>query len=189
MNGSHQDERRKHTRFSDRILAGSHVTLFPVAPLYGEPANGHLVDLSAGGMAFLMPDIIPRNVLLKMNMTLADGYLIDSVITVKHVMKQGHHNDFLHGIEFLNPSPEMIKHIEDMAKDILACNQRTKHLSAEICVDDCIISQICRRPQRVAKNVQPALAELIKPTSFSPVFPEIAVPTQQEIEQFFRDAA
>jgi hypothetical protein len=155
-----QDERRKHPRFSDRILAGAQVNIMPCPPLYGEPITGYLTDLSAGGMAIVISDFIPKNVFLKMAMVLPDGFKLESVVTVKRVVKQGGERDYLHGIEFLNPSPEMVEHIELMAADILACNGRTMGGEKEICVDSCSLRKICKRPQCVEKNIRPVLIQL-----------------------------
>lgn len=189
------EDRRKHTRFTDRVLAGARVTLLPVAPLFGEPASGYLIDLSAGGMALLMSDLIPRKLLLKMKMTLPDGYLIESVITVRHISRQKQHSDYLHGIEFLNPAPDMVERIELMAQAILACNERTQKSAPEICVESCPLTAICKRPQRIVKNVQPALIELTEalkevPKPADPINTGgIQRPTLAEIEDFFRKAA
>lgn len=187
METTQQDERRKFPRFSDRSLAGAQVTLLPCPPLYGEAASGYLVDLSAGGMALLMSDLIPKNVLLKMQMTLPDGYQINSAITVRRVAKQSRgHSDYLHGIEFLSPSPEMIERIQVMAAAVLACNERTQKGIKEICQDTCILSQICKRPQRIAKNIQPALIELAQTLNDAD---ENWRPTKADIDKFFSEAA
>jgi hypothetical protein len=185
METKQQEDRRKFPRFSDRILAGATVNLAPCPPLFGEAASGYLIDLSAGGMAILISDLIPKNIFLKMTMTLPDGFRIESVVTVRRIIKQGHHNDFLHGMEFLNPSPEMITRIEMMAKDILACNQRTKEGSREICVSNCALTQICKRPQRIVKNVQPALIELTQELKN----PSNWKPSLADIENFWNKAA
>src|SRR5580704_5000245 len=142
MEMSDQDERRKHPRFSDRPLAGANVSLVPCPPLYGVAASGYLIDLSAGGMALLLSDLIPKNVFLRMSMTLPDEFKMESVVKVRRVLKQGRGHDYLHGIEFLNPSPEMIERIESMARDVLACNERTKKGVKEVCVASCGLSQI-----------------------------------------------
>lgn len=154
------DERRKHPRFSDRILAGAQVQMLPCPPLFGEPASGYLVDLSAGGMAILIPGLIPKKVFLRMKMILPDGFLLESIVTVRRVIQQGRSNDFLHGIEFLNPSPEMIEHIEEIAKKIFACNERTREKANEICLDTCQLRQICKRPQCIEKKIRPAIIQL-----------------------------
>jgi hypothetical protein len=199
------DERRKYPRFSDRILAGAAVQLKPVAPFYGEPASGYLIDLSGGGMALVLSDLIPKNVFLQMTMTLPDGFVISSVITVRRIVRQGNHNDFVHGIEFLNPAPEMVEHIESMAKDVLACNGRTKAGEKEICVTSCSLAGICKRPQRIVKDVQPALIEFTEALKSEPskplmipgtedTLPEDVVEvmtevTPEEIEKFWKNAA
>lgn len=189
------DEKRKFPRFSDRILAGAQVKLVPVPPFYGEEASGYLVDLSAGGMALVLSDLIPKNVFLQMKMTLPDGFEISSVITVRRIVKQGDHSDFLHGIEFLNPAPEMIERIELMAKDVLACNNRTKQGEKEICVSNCSLLGICKRPQRIEKDVRPALiafTESLKLSADKPADSTVDIMTEvtpEEIEQFFKNAA
>ncbi len=183
-----QDERRKFPRFSDRILAGARVNLAPCPPLFGEAASGYLIDLSAGGMGLLMPDLIPKNVFLKMTMLLPDGFTMESVVTVRRIVRQGHHNDFLHGLEFLNPSPEMIVRIELMAKDILACNRRTQQGAPEICVSGCQLSQICKRPQKIEKNVRPALIEFTQALKKADnnLITEV---TAEDLEKFWQEAA
>ncbi len=153
------DDRRKHPRFSDRILAGVEVEMKPYPPLYGEPISGYLTDLSAGGMAIIIPDLIPKKVFLRMKVILPDGFILESVVTVRRVVQQGKGHDYLHGIEFLNPAPEMVEHIEAMAADLLSCNERTQNSANEICVKSCRLLQICKRPQCVAKNIQPALIQ------------------------------
>jgi hypothetical protein len=172
MDESKQDERRKHARFSDRILAGANVELKPCPPLYGELASGYLTDLSAGGMALIIPDLIPKNVFIRMSMVLPDGFKLESVVTVKRVVRMGRGNDYLHGFEFLNPSPEMIEHIDRMAADILSCNDRTKNKEQEICLDTCMLRQICKRPQCVEKNVRPAIIELTQQLKRSEEIPQ-----------------
>src|SRR5262245_18889744 len=94
-----QEDRRKHPRFSDRILAGAKVELVPCPPLYGAPMTGYLTDLSAGGMAIVFQGLIPKKVFLRMAMILPDGFRLESVVTVKRIVQQGRGNDFLHGIE------------------------------------------------------------------------------------------
>jgi hypothetical protein len=156
-------------------------------------------------MGLVLSDLIPKNVFLQMAMTLPDGSRIESVVTVRRIVKQGDYNDFLHGIEFLNPAPEMIERIEAIAKDILACNQRTKAEEKDICVTSCSLMGICKRPQRIVKNVQPALIELtqslksvnapiVSMTHPTDTIPEGTVEvvtevTAEEIEQFWKSAA
>jgi len=134
----------------------------PLPPLYGDKASGYLVDLSAGGMALVISDLIPKNVFLRMRMSLPDGFIVESVVKVRRIVKQGPLHDYLHGIEFMNPSPEMIERIELMAKDVLACNERTQQLSKEICVSGCSLGHLCKRPQRVEVNIRPVLSEITK---------------------------
>ncbi len=163
------DERRKYRRFTDRSLAGVQIKITPCPPLYGEPASGILIDLSAGGMAIIMPDILPRNVFLKLKLVLPTGFLIESVVKVKHVLREGDNGDFLHGFEFLNPSPEMIEGIEKLADDILGCNDRFKAKAEKICLSECSLFSICRRPQRQqvaeAKKTDPVELTVLMPES------------------------
>jgi len=181
MKVAEQQNRRKFPRFSDRSLAGAQVSLDLCAPFFGERVNGHLIDLSAGGMALLAPNLIPKKVFLKMSMTLPDGFSIESVITVRHVTKQKNHDDFLHGIEFMNLSPEMTERIQRMATEILACNDRTQRMASSICVQECTLNQICKRPQRVAKNAPPVQIQS------APA--DVKWPTATDVEDFFREAA
>jgi hypothetical protein len=115
METMQEQNRRKHPRFSDRALARTTVSLDPCPPLFGETVCGQLVDLSVGGMALLSSDLIPKKVFLKMKMKLPDGFEVSSVIAVRHITRKRHQRDFLHGIEFLNPSPEMVERIQQLA--------------------------------------------------------------------------
>lgn len=148
MEQTPMEDRRRHRRFSDRALAGVHVRMTPCPPLYGDPITGLLIDLSAGGMAILLPDLIPKDVFLKMKLTFPGVLTVESVVKVRHIVKQGRGVDFLHGIEFLNPSPDMIKGIEALEKDILSCNDRFKQRLLDVCVPDCSFYSLCTRPQR-----------------------------------------
>jgi c-di-GMP-binding flagellar brake protein YcgR len=118
MNTTQEQNRRKHPRFGGRLLAGAQVSVEPCAPLYGEAMRGSLVDLSAGGMAILLSDLIPKKVLLKMKMTLSNGFQLETVITVRHIAQQYHQKSFLHGVEFLNPNPEMVERIQRLSGEI-----------------------------------------------------------------------
>jgi hypothetical protein len=127
-------------------------------------------------MAILIPDLIPKNVFLKMTMILPDDFKLESVVTVRRIIKQGRENDYLHGIEFLNPSPEMIEHIEKVSADILSCNERTKKDGKEICVDACGLRSVCKRPQCAVKNIQSALIKFTQELKEPPTKPPEPVP-------------
>ena len=149
------EEKRKHLRFSDRALYGTKVSLSPCPPLYGETASGYMVNLSAGGMGIVMPDLIPKNVFLKMKLKLPDGLVVESVVKVRRIVKYGRAGEYLHGVEFLNPAPEIIEKIDGMARDVVDCDKRIEAHAPEICVAGCFYYSTCRRPQRREINNGP----------------------------------
>ena len=140
------DERRRHQRFSSVSFSAAEVCLLPCPPLYGEPAGGFLVDLSAGGVGLLLTELIPRDVLLRMTIRLPDDFVISSVVTVRHVKIQG--TGFLHGIEFLNPAPEMVQRVDQMARDYLSCEDRIRDGATPVCQFGCSFYAVCTKKER-----------------------------------------
>jgi hypothetical protein len=157
------ENRRKHRRFSDRSFSNIKVHLVPCPPLFGEPAIGFPSDLSAGGMAIVLHDIIPKNVFLKMVLTFGDGTQIESVVKVRRITKQGKADEFLHGIEFLNPSPETVDRLEKITQDCIACSARIQEKSSNVCQASCSFYGLCTRPQR-----DPSLHPSTTTAQFSP---------------------
>ncbi len=140
------EERRKYKRFSAVSFAKAQIKLLPCPPLFGDPATGYLVDLSAGGMGLMLPDLIPRKIFLKMTLALPGAAAIKSVVSVRHVVKRGAY--FLHGFEFLNPSPEVTDQIEKFTQDYLACEDRIRASAPEVCVEGCSFYAVCTKKQR-----------------------------------------
>jgi hypothetical protein len=150
------EEKRKHVRFHEVFFGNADVCLLPVPPLYGDAARGCLVDLSAGGMALLLTEALPKKVFLKMTLRLPDGFVIESVVTVCRIVSCGTAG-FLHGIEFLNPSPESMEKIDAMARDSVACNGRICAGAAEVCQSTCSLLNICKKQEcrtRAKETVQ-----------------------------------
>ena len=149
------DERRRHIRFTDHFFVNTKICLDPVPPLYGEPAYGQLIDLSAGGMALLLPEALPKKVFLKMTLTFPDGFQVDSVVCVCHIYRQSSTGQFLHGIEFLNLSPEAVEKINIMTRDSLLCQQRVNINDPLKCDPACSLYPFCNRRPREASPVKP----------------------------------
>jgi hypothetical protein len=151
---SHQDERRKYLRFHDIFFGNAEVCLEPVPPLFGDSARGCLIDLSAGGMALLLTEVLPKNLLLKMTLTLPDGFVVDSVVRVCRISACGA-TGFLHGIEFLNPCPEAAARIDLMAQDSITCSERIARGEPKVCQNTCSLIGVCKRIQCEAKSPKP----------------------------------
>lgn len=152
-------EKRKNLRFNDSFFMNVDLVLQPVAPLFGASATGRLVDLSAGGMALLLNEVLPKKVFLKMSMKLPDGTKIESVVTVCHIAPQKPHG-FLHGIQFLNIDPETAARIDLLAQDSISCGTRIANNSPEVCVADCSLHGLCKKKECATRAIQAVLITL-----------------------------
>lgn len=106
-------ERRQHQRFSATAFLNTPVHMTPLLPYWGDPCDGLLLDLSAGGVSILIDQMIPQGTNLNMELVFPDKSLLKTVIEVNHVLARG--DKYLHGIQFLVIEPEMVERIENMS--------------------------------------------------------------------------
>ena len=161
MQPSNFEEKRKYRRFADRSFASMTILLDPVPPLYGEPASGAIIDLSAGGMAIILSELIPKKMMMRMKLTFKDGSTVESVVLVRRAYPKSHGGAYIHGLEFLNLSPEDVERLEGMAADCLDCDNRVKQAAPEICKSGCRFSPLCLRAQRRGGAKEPATVEFV----------------------------
>jgi hypothetical protein len=140
-------ERRKHTRFSATAFLNKPVYLTPLPPYFGHPVKGKLIDLSAGGMAILINEMIPQETMLNLKITFPDHSVIDSIVKVRRVAERG--RSHLHGIEFLTLGAEMAEKIEKMSSDYINCETRIRSGQKEVCRTDCSFFTMCGKKEKL----------------------------------------
>jgi len=140
-------ERRKHHRFSATAFLNRPVTLTPIPPFIGKPVKGRLIDLSAGGLALLIGQIIPQETKLKLTLTFPDHSRLEAVTEVKHMVPRERH--YLIGLEFLTIDPAWVARIDKMSADYIDCEQRINGNSMSPCIGaDCAFFTMCSKPER-----------------------------------------
>jgi hypothetical protein len=141
------DNRRRHKRFSATAFLNRGVYLTPLPPYFGHPVKGKLIDLSAGGMAILIDEIIPQGTNLSITATFPDGFKIECFIQIRHALPKN--GKFLHGIEFLNLPVSVSEKIERMSSDYIDCEYRMSHEPGNVCRTDCAFYTMCTRPEKL----------------------------------------
>lgn len=140
-------ERRKHKRFPATAFLNRPVTVTPLPPFIGKPAKGKLIDLSAGGLAMLINQIIPQNTRLTLTLTFPDQMAMQTETEVKHVIPRD--KLFLHGLEFLALDPTWADRIARMSADYVDCEQRISSNSLTPCTgSECSLFNMCSKPER-----------------------------------------
>ncbi len=140
-------ERRKHPRFSATAFLNRPVLLAPLPPYFGYTVEGRLVDLSAGGMAIFIDELIPPESDFQLEITFPDHTVIATAVRVRYTSKKG--SGYLHGIEFLALAPEMAVKITQMSADYIDCEQRIAARDENPCRADCAFFAMCRKRQKV----------------------------------------
>jgi c-di-GMP-binding flagellar brake protein YcgR len=156
-------ERRKHARFTATAFINRPVYLTPLPPYFGHPVKGKLIDLSAGGMAILINEMIPQETLLNLKITFPDHSAIDSIVKVRRVAERG--RSHLHGIEFLTLPVEMAEKIQRMSSDYINCETRIQQGLKEVCQTDCAFFTMCGKKEKLNPVVNVDALSL----SFAPV--------------------
>src|SRR4051812_43514428 len=91
-------ERRKYTRFSATAFLNRPISLSPMPPFIGKSIRGKLIDLSAGGLALLIPQIIPLGTKVNMKLTFPDQTLLECKAEIRHMLPR--ERNYLHGLQF-----------------------------------------------------------------------------------------
>lgn len=139
-------ERRKHKRFSATAFLNRPVVLAPLPPYFGRAVEGRLVDLSAGGMAIFIDELIPPEVDFNLTITFPDQTAIDTDVKVRYATRKG--SGYLHGIEFLELAPDMAARINQMSADYIDCELRIQSGDENPCRTHCGFFGMCRKKQR-----------------------------------------
>jgi PilZ domain len=138
--------KRKYKRFSATAFLNKPVNLQPLPPFFGDPIKGHMIDLSAGGMAILMNEIIPQKTKLSIGITFPNQTPLQCKAEVKRVVPRG--KKYLIGFEFLNLPTEWVDKIERMSTDYIDCESRIQKGETEVCETNCSFFSMCNKVQR-----------------------------------------
>ena len=138
--------KRKHKRFSATAFLNKPVNLQPLPPFFGTPLKGEMIDLSAGGMAILMQEIIPQKTKLGLSITFPDKSVLDCKMEVKRVVPNG--KKYLIGFEFLNISSDWEEKIERMSSNYIDCESRIQKQETDVCHSECSFYPMCKKEQR-----------------------------------------
>jgi len=141
------DDRRKYPRFKSMAFLGLGVNLTPLPPYFGSDIQGILIDLSAGGMAIHLTEVIPEGTKLKIEITFPDHSHMECNVNICRVVKREGGN--LIGIQFLDLPDFMKDKIYNMSKDFLNCEGRIQSRADEVCKADCSFFNMCDKPQKV----------------------------------------
>lgn len=144
-------ERRKHKRFAATAFLGMPVTLTPFPPYFGHAVSGELIDLSAGGLAILIDEIIPQSSVLNLSITFPNHSKLECVSRIVRVEARG--SKFLHGIEFDTLPTYWEEKIERMSTNYIDCENRIQNKAAEVCRSDCAFFNFCSKPQKINPTV------------------------------------
>jgi hypothetical protein len=140
-------ERRKHTRFSATAFLNRPVALTPMPPYIGKNIRGKLIDLSAGGLALLIPQIIPLGTKIHIKLTFPDQTLLECDGDIRHMSPRD--RNYLHGLQFDAVDADIAARIERMSADYIDCEQRIANNFLTPCVgQQCAFFTMCTKAER-----------------------------------------
>jgi c-di-GMP-binding flagellar brake protein YcgR len=140
-------ERRKHARFSATAFLNRPVLMMPMPPYIGKQIRGKLIDLSAGGLALLIPQIIPLGTKLHMKLTFPDQTLLACNAEIRHMLPR--ERNYLHGLQFEGVASDVAERIEKMSADYIDCEQRIMNNNIAACIGrECAFFTMCTKQER-----------------------------------------
>lgn len=140
-------ERRKHQRFSATAFLNRPVSLTPLLPFFGSPLEGKLIDMSAGGLAVAIRQVIPEKTELALTIQFPDGTTLESIVEVVHAIPRGHY--YLHGFKFLTLAQEKAEWIDKMSTDYLSCEARIQSKAKDVCQRECAFFKMCTKREKL----------------------------------------
>jgi hypothetical protein len=149
-------DRRQYPRFAASAFHGMRVKVAPLPPYFGDTIEGKLLDLSVGGVALWMEDLVPKEMELHLELVFPDHSILQSAAKIRRTRKDN--DGYFIGIEFLGLPDYMQRKIEQMAKDFLSCENRIRARAQSPCRLDCAFFDSCDKPQK--KDMEGA-AELL----------------------------
>jgi len=140
------EDQRRYPRFKSSAFLGVPVQVKPLPPFFGNPTKGQLVDLSAGGMAVLIEEMIPKDTKLQLELTFPDHSVLESKVRICYAV--GKEGGFLIGLEFKEIPDFMREKISRMTGDFLDCEKRIRLEEKKLCRLECAFFNICDKPQK-----------------------------------------
>lgn len=145
--GAMSEERRRYKRFTATAFLRMPVHLGPVPPFFGSPVKGRLIDLSAGGMALLIDEVIPLNTKLKIVIGFPNQWKIEGTAQVRRLVPMK--NKYMIGLEF-HVLPEGVQErINKMSTDYIDCEARIQEKKKDVCKIDCAFFSMCTKKQKL----------------------------------------
>jgi hypothetical protein len=140
-------ERRRYKRFTATAFLRMPVHLSPVPPFFGKPIKGQLIDLSAGGMALVIDEVIPLNTKLQMGITFPDRTRVEGTCQVRRIVPKG--AKYMIGVEFQFVAQEMCERIDKMSTEYIDCETRIAEKKTEVCRMNCAFYSMCNKSQKL----------------------------------------
>lgn len=137
---------RQYERFMVPEMLKMTVSICPLSPTTGETHEGKLLNVSAGGMALLLPKKLPELTYWALRIAFADHSEIETVVQIRHSMPQK--DQFIHGFQFVDIPSYLGGQVETFARDFSACEERIKAAAPDICRVDCTLFAHCSKPQK-----------------------------------------
>lgn len=91
---------RRHERFSVPESLETAVTLRSIDPAGADVHDGTLLNISAGGMALLLPVSLPNETYWALRLTVADCAELETLVQIRHSLQKN--DGVLHGFQFVS---------------------------------------------------------------------------------------
>ncbi len=140
---------RQYERFTLPEMLRMTVTVSPLLPPLDKSYGGKLLNISAGGMALLLPEKLPELTYWVLRISLADHSEIETLVQIRHSVPQ--QNQFTHGLQFVSIPSFLGEQVETFARDYSSCEQRIKDRLSDVCRINCALFAHCKKPQKIHK--------------------------------------
>lgn len=141
-------ERRKFRRFPVIHAIREEVMMYLSPPLIQDPIPVTVNELSAGGMSLETKAPLPTRFLFTIVFTPTGMQKIYAEGKAVHVLKTP--TGFKVGVEFTKIEPSVIDKINQIARDVVECDDRTEKETHPVCQGNCAYLPICRRKEKVS---------------------------------------
>ncbi len=140
-------DKRKHHRTPINMgsLPSAIMTLYK--PFFRDPFRVTVLDLSAGGMKILSPEILPLYFEFGLDFSLPGISAIHAKGKALHQTKNDNTYDI--GIGFTELNQEVQSELLIMGEDYGACELRIKKELKEVCLPTCSFIKLCQKEQKI----------------------------------------
>lgn len=140
---------RQFERFAVPEMLRMTVTVSPLSSAFEKTYEGKLLNISAGGMALLLPEKLPELTCWALRISLMDHSEIETLVQIRHSVPQ--QNQFAHGLQFVSIPSYLGEQVENLAKDFASCESRIKSGAPNVCRETCSLFDHCEKPQKLRK--------------------------------------